>query len=312
MDNLLKLQKKGSGILKKRDLTQTFNEIQRAYPALVAEATPLDMGQWGLVADHNDGTVTKLLFRQDHEKQQDWAEANLSNELAFLRMARGVKLDGIQIPEIVTDIKRLDEGTLFASYRMTKLSGMAANWKAGPRQQQDDHFFEAGHLLARFHEAAAALPVTGLVVHSPEKAGMIETVPALDAARNEALAVADLYLQAHKQGGIIHADYHGGNILLDQKGRISGLIDFAVTGPSANRLIDFINVPPEKSDAFRKGYAQASGQVVDPMMMAMTEISMLANCINFYADRPAEQKKWIGEMDRQLVKIRPVTGFTPG
>lgn len=270
------------------------------------------MGQWGLVADHNDGTVTKLLFRQDHEKQQDWAEANLENELAFLRHAGGIKLEGVQIPELVTGMTRLDEGALFASYRMTKLSGTAAKWKAGPGQEQDAHFFEAGQLLARFQHAAAALPTMGLIVHSHEKAGMIEPVPALDAARNEALAVADLYLQTHKQGGIIHADFHGGNILLDQKGRISGLIDFAVTGPSENRLIDFINVPLEKRESFMHGYGQASGKAVDPMMMTMTEISMLANCINFCADRPAEQKKWIGEMDRQLVKARPVTGFMPG
>lgn len=289
-------------------LTEIFNNLQSTHPDLVAGASPLNAGSWGIVTDHNDGTVTKFLFRQGIQLQQNWAQANLNNELAFLRLMKGESFNGVDIPALICDVTQVDKGDFFAFYRMTKLSGVAADWKSGTAK--DAHFFEAGQKLAHFHAATADLKNTGLIVHDIERGGQVESVPGLDDKRNAALARANNYLQAHKQSGIIHADYHGGNILLNDKGAISGLVDFAVTGLSENLASDFINVPEEKRPAFIKGYEQASGKPVDLLMITMTEISYLASCLNYYAD-PDQLKTYTDSLDRHLVTASSITGYSP-
>ncbi len=297
------------------DLLIAFNELRLSHPALMAGAEDIlgKPGQYGFIADHKDGTVTKIFFRSPCP---DAAEEALRNELTSLKLFDSVSIGALQIPRLIDDVAYLDgNDDFFACYRMTKIEGQSASWKFfdqgfSPRRMES-HFRELGELTAEFHLTASSLDDTWVCRHGPERGGIVVPLPQLDARTNEALQSCDLYLQQGKKPAIIHGDLHAGNILVDDDGKFTGIIDFGLTGPTENHLTDFQNISDRAFPHFKKGYEEASGTTIDPMMMTMTNVSKWAEQVKYYGHIPARLDESLKHLTRHLTEAAPVTGYVP-
>ncbi len=296
------------------DLLQAFNELLHSRPALLAGANPVlsSPGQAGFIADHNDGTVTKILFRHPFQESADEA---LNNELASLRLLLPLSRN-LRIPALVSDVTFLDDSKdFFAAYRMTKIDGHCADWKFFATNSSpaavEKHFRGLGEIVAQFHRATNELPDEWACHHTIDRGGKASPIHGFSDEMNEAILIADQYIKDNKQRGVIHGDLHAGNVMVDAKGSINGLVDFSMTGPSLNYLTDFNNIPDTNLPDFIRGYEDVSGTAIDPLMMTMTGIGLWTTQLKYYGHMPDRRRESLAELNRHLNDARDVTGYTP-
>lgn len=180
----------------------------------------------------------------------------------------------------------------FAMYTTTKIKGIAADWKTmslsngGERESMLQHFVSAGKILAKFHRVDIEGKKYGInAAQSPlySIGTEIESIGKLrDSELNVRLALADEYFQANKVGGLVHGNFLDDVMMINDKGDITGIIDFNMTHYDYNIMIDFLYIPEVGIDHFIQGYEKESGMKIDPLMLPLTKISCLVASINKY------------------------------
>lgn len=298
-----------------RDLYQTFNDLQKTYPAIVRRAKPIGIGVYGIITDNGDGTVSKTLFRQGTIKSRETAENMAHNELTVLRMINKTDFDDIETPILVDDIRPLNSSQFFATYRMTKISGKEVNWplvlESKSNIEKQSHFLQLGKLMAQFHKVAANFNEAKLTPHNLKWGGRVQQLPDVDEDINCALTIANDYLQNNSTPAIIHGDIHQANIMIDSKSNITGILDFGCTGHNQNYLSDFRCAPSSMFPYIIKGYEQESDKTIDPLMVHITELGFYVDWLNDCWNDDIVRVNGIIEIKKQLSKIRSLTGFTP-
>ncbi len=298
----------------KFDLTDAFNRVQRALPDFARGITPLGTGQYGLIADRQNGTVSKILFRHSDPHQQAYAERMLANELTVLQKLDGEPIGSVRVPELIDQKQLPDNPEIFATYTMTRLTGHTASWHDPNGQvsakSRERHFRQLGEMLALFHDAARQFNDVSSLFHTPY-GGTINLLEEGEEDINKALETANRYLQTHKRSMVIHGDIHHENILVDHDHNIAGLFDFARTGPMENHLVEFNNVPGPALHHVIKGYEDAGGEQIDLNVMTMTFITRAVDILNWESQNPEDKEKASQDLYRYLNDIRHITGLTP-
>lgn len=303
------------------DLFKTFNELQEAFPALTDHAEIVGAGTWGIVLKQDEGTVTKVLIGDENPDIHKWAEGNLVNETSFMRLtaqaaANGFADTGFQMPVLLTEPQKLPHEKFFAAYKMTLVPGMGATWDdldsdlADPAPELKIRFQRAGEALARFHKFTSSLPTETLRAHAGWRNGDIPEIPELDEKTAEALHRAGRYLEAHKKPAVIHGDYHGKNILLDDEGNVTGLVDFSYTGRCESFFSDFVNVPERMLPDFISGYERESGEAVDPDIALAGNICLWAAILKD-EENAGKKPEHLEELKQRLAKASHITGYEP-
>lgn len=304
-------------------LKDSFNKFASAFPGLARKAKPLGAGLTGLVVEWKNGTIGKFYFRpeESNEQQKSWIDAGLAAETFCLKTLKNAHLgDGIRFPALVQKPRRLNnKSDFYAWFSMTKVPGTGQSWdnhvsKKGRLKPGSGILFrQAGRLLAAFHSAMEKKPEAHAFKNKVWKEGgtRIAQVPTLDQDTNTALAAADSYLKKNIKSAFIHGDIHGQNILFDKKNGITSLIDFAFAGQHGNYLVDFRNVPDSALPDFIKGYEDGGGRKTDIDMVKMTEISGLADFINWQSERGLDSSAQIKTLNKRLSEVSRITGFTP-
>ena len=231
-----------------------------------AAALLLGEGVWGQVHDAGDGTVIKLL-RQGGGLGE--AEDLWENECAALRALEGMALP-FAVPRLV-DAGRLDEAATGcrAFLRMTRLSGHAldddslAALAAAP----------AGRLAAQLGEALAALHGCAMAEGFADSRAGVDLAMLEDLAPQVAdiagpgviAAIAESLTSLEGSATVAsHGDINSTNILVDGRGDLVGLIDWAEARQDW-REAEFCHLVllPEVLAPVRAAYESAAGLCLD-------------------------------------------------
>lgn len=303
-------------------VTALFNHACQIVPELTATKLA-GSGAFGMVMDHGDNTVTKINLRFNHPKTGCTRAPAVDAELANLRMLAdhpGI-FGHLAVPVLVGTPREFPEDGPFVNmFRMTKVSGTAGDWYRAPPALRNEaeasavekaYFNEAGRTLAHFHRIARTLPFGPTTMNENSAGGQIEPVPHLSARLNEGLMAARRYLGDHRQPGIVHGDYHGGNIMQGPDGGITGLIDFSMTGQAQNILNDFMTVPESYVTDFIAGY-EAEGDVkVDRNVLSALSLGWMTNWARMAPDDAAMQTRVVEKINETLNRLTFVTGYKP-
>lgn len=293
-------------------LWDAFEAACKALPHLPDTASPLGTGAYGLVIDHGDEqSLTKIIYKPRNEQRYKTATAMLQNETHALRLFERHPLAGIKTPVILHDPETIQNDRFIAFYQMTKISGHADTVLFSD-SGTDHHFSQLGRVLADFHEAARALPQDHIKPNINLFTANIAHPNTLWPALSEALAAANDYLLTHRRGEVIHGDFHGGNIIVDDDNQISGLIDLAAMGYSQNDHSDFMCVPDRFLPSFIQGYEQAGGKTVDPFLIMATKVGMWADRLSHENTANQAVRSFLNKkINYYLDKLAPVTGIKP-
>lgn len=297
-------------------LDYQFNKVCAAFPALTAGSTPLGYGNYGIVVDHHDGTVSKIAFS---DPALSYAEECLMQEIEALQLLQGHRFDQVRTPALVGEPLILDDEQKACGYlghfRMTKLEGKTRSWltllKNGTPSAQSKFFGSLGHLMAQFHAYTA--PHYNHDNPGDQTAPAFADHPDLSEDTRAMIGEAQEYLRAHQQPGVIHGDLHSGNVLCSAEGDISGLYDFQLYGDVPNDFQEFCWVMehfPRALPMIMKGYEEESGQPVDQTALLLTGFShklwQLTRSLN---NAPEEQRQDLatavnGRIQQTLRKIQ--------
>lgn len=288
-----------------------FERLREKYPDQLAHTSILSAeGRAGLILDHGDGTLSKVLYRPTDNDEQNSLRENLQTEVNCLRYFRENPSVDMELPTLIGEAIVIDKDPdIFAMYRMTAIQGQPAEWKySQPPQfktetEFNDYFVNAGIVLAKFHQAIESIP--DIAGDEEQPGSEISTLSSVDASLNAQLQKADRYLQQYKEPVIGHGDFHGGNLMQDEKGNINGVIDFDLVHKWNNKMMDFLNVPPAGLKSFIRGYEQQSGENIDPAMILLTEISLQVDQAKSSPKNSPEYTKAIESVKRYLAKAAP-------
>ena len=258
-------------------MKEQFERLCRAGPALTAGAVPLGIGDYSLIIDHQDGTVSKAFFYSPDPLTQQQNQSAFSNEARVLCLLNGEPLNNVHIPKLVEPARRIDNSPdFFGIFRMTKLAGHSVNWETIGQTETPErvkaHFHQAGQLMADFHARTQSLKDVSLPPQGPSWSHVQES-PYLNEENNLILRKAGAYFKKYAKPAILHNDFHGSQLMRDDKGKIIGLLDFGYVCKSKNHLgeLRWINMLcPEFMDTAMAGYEQQSGQKIDSVMMRIT------------------------------------------
>lgn len=301
-------------------LRNEFRKLQRALPDLAGDARLVASGSFGMVIEHPDKTLSKVFYGSSRpDDQQESILRNFYHETRTLAHFAAHPLDGIEMPVLIGEPEHIYHPGYLATYRMTRVGG--ANHSFDPDKAKShetptsfERLYEsAGIMLARFHRAAKDMDFANPNMH-PHSSMHISTVPKLPARVNRALEKAEEFFQANQKPGVIHGDFHGGNILV-QGGIATGLIDFSFTGPSSNLLADVWNGRGLYNSAFLRGYERESGEMIDPYMLDATSLAYTTHALRTGRGPsdygPASDTLHLVVMNEALNRLVPVTGFKP-
>jgi len=301
-------------------LTAAFNALAKQRPALTKAARPIGVGCFGLVLENEDITISKILFRPETETQLARSRFYFENEVNALRLLTKHPISGLETPILLGPPEHWENDSAYlGQYRMSKISGQTQGWYnetadfERDRERQSAYFKKSGALLARFHESASLLPFATLDPANFEPKDRVRTVPGLRAETNEALRRVDEYLQAHSKKAVVHGDFHGGNIIVNQQGDPVGLLDFAMTGFAENHLCDFRGVPAYALNDFIEGYEEQSGEKIDRHALSATSVSMWADYLNWamLEQKPEDVTFGITKLNENLNNLIPITHIKP-
>lgn len=294
--------------------TDKFDELQHEIPSIMRGTTPINLGSFGLVVDHGDGTITKVLLRSPDPDQQAHNESVYEAERAALQALNGTCFAGAQVPKMLKEEVFDKSPNVFAAFRMTKVPGHACDWntldkkKAGKAYRA--HFQHAGALLAELHQspelARIAKPKS-----QPFGTKVPAEIPVLDEKTNKALVFCHAYVKAHQQPGLVHGDFHSGNFLVGPDHKISGLFDFSFAGMAENRLVDFVMMPKAGREIAISEYERHSGAPVDRTLVTMTAINLHAPALAWHLS-PQGNPEYARLIQKELHEDLASLGDVPG
>lgn len=301
-------------------------EFKRAYPRAVSngwikpDSDPIGHGNFGAVVDNHDGTVTKLFYRPcNGEYPIPLCHAAYTNEVEILKLLNGTSLGTVRTPELIEDCGVIeDDPRILAAFKMTKLDGAPIDRSIFSNQPKDfiERFYvQIGHLIADYQQET-----TKNLSQSTDELYLVSTATGMtffseiDVPRLQAILKADKYLQEHKQAAFVHGDMHTGNILFDQNGNISGLIDFGTAGYRSNHLSDmsiFLVYDQFRKDFHKvvNAYDDRMGSKTDPHMASLTELAALTNLLKHNWYNTAFRKENLSRMDELLVQLGEITHY---
>lgn len=290
-------------------LHQIFTKVGGDLPQIAANTRPLGIGNFGIVLENADNTITKLAFRIENPNDHPDPLLMFKQEIAVLRHLRDHPIGDLETPVMIGEPLLMDHPDYLGAFTMTKLSGGAC-FLPGQMQTYRPQAYSAGRLLAKFHRAMRGHVFPETLGYGKEMGAHIVHVPTLSDQTNAALTIVDAYLQANKRPGIIHGDFHVGNILSDGE-NVTSLLDFSHTGRASNILTDMILMPNNHLDSLIAGYERESGEKIRELAIA-TQLSYCTIAINkISADEPAKQLPGIIEINTHLNNLTYITGFKP-
>lgn len=253
-----------------------------------SDAVLVNRGNYGLTCITPENNVVKAFYRHgiDGHLTSDKVQESMKLETAALDALANTSLGPYQMPRLVKPLQEVPGDRFRALYVMTRVPGNAPGWDdplllndsisyMRERFEQRTHFWQVGELLGLFHKNAAP-QLEHLDIPEKVRGGHVPQVPDLDRETNKALAIVDDYMQGHKEGGIVHGDYYGNNILADDSGNVQGLIDYGLLRRTSNKVIDMVRVPVSVFPDFRDGYEQGSGRTLDQYMVNVTSLGLCA------------------------------------
>ncbi len=299
-----------------RHLRNKFRELQRSLPELAGGTRLVGGGHYGLVVEHSDGTVSKIFRRPDNPYDLEFFLHSVYAETHALNLFGQHSIQDIDLPSLIGEPDTLYHADYIAHYRMTRVSGDGAKYDFSKTTYMQTLYQSAGNLLGRFHKAASDVPFTNLPPRHFQYDCAIFEVPTLPHETNKALRIANDYLHANKKGGVIHGDYHFGNILT-QDGIATGLLDFSFTCLSKNIYIDFVRMGLD--DPFLPylidGYEQATREAVDTYLLHATELSFWSHMLRYGGGpsdyQPENDLTAILQINKCLNELVPITGYKP-
>ncbi len=306
-------------------LKNIFNELQAFQPQMVAHAQPLGIGSNGIITDNGNGTVSKFFLYHQYdgypqEKTRENDRVNFQLETSNLMQMSHARFDKIVIPQMVEEPVVFDNprSPFVGAVKMTRVPGQGADWcellRKGSAQEKENHFREVGCVLAELHSQTDRFPADK-ITRLGEGADMPLPVIYLNNDTNEQLLLVNKYLQDNRQPALIHGDFWGGNLMVDQSNNPTALIDFSSICLTKNHLDDFVYIIelfPEGVPGTLRGYEEYSSKPIDPVMLAATEIGTICHRINFSALDPAMflkteelQSRLAGKLREVMPQLRP-------
>lgn len=274
-------------------ISDAFESAAKALPDVVVGQNVLSMGTFGLVLANETDVITKILFRHKDPYWEGLSEEHSQNEIAALRYFTHSPLEGVETPVLIDEPKALAHDDYAAYYQMTRLQGRSMSWhpenkSTSEQERLSREGIQAGRVLARFHQASKDIPANTFKEANPIKHGHIHCVESLPPFINDALSRANDYLQQRKAMGIIHGDFHGGNIIMTPNQDTDGVIDFGFMG-YANLYYDFIKAKPYFMPALIEGYEMETGESVDKKLITASILGRYASrLIKLETDKPDE------------------------
>lgn len=294
-------------------LTDLFKAACDFAPAL-AEAELVRASGYGLVLRNKDESFTKLALRFSDGVFNAEALEGAVGEINALRLFRGYAglLGGLHVPVLLAPPQEFPLSSPFSyAYRMTPVAGVNPGWigialRGGNAAKE--YFQQAGAVLARFHEAAAGLPLAHSVLRNWWDIRPVEFLPD---RLNKGLEIAAQYMEDRTIPGVVHGDFQGGNIMHRADGRITGLIDFGYARYESNIYGDMLEVPSLYLNDFIAGYDKVAETPVHRAVVLATKLGRLtyqASTEDADYGTPAELARGIG---LALEAMAPVTGYKP-
>lgn len=300
----------------RRHIRNEFKKLQRNLPHIAADTKLVGSGHFGLVVEHSDGTLSKIFRRPDDPYDLEFFLHNMYAETSTLSILQAASIPNIDLPVLIGEPDTLYHPDYSAHYKMTRINGTCATFNTTKTAYFQSLYESAGNLLGRFHQAADQMPFNNPHPHYFQYDCAIAPVPSLPSKTNKALEIANDYLQANKKGGVIHGDYHFGNILT-RDGIATGLLDFSFTGRAKNIYTDFwrVGVDDPFFPDFIRGYEQASGEAVNMHLVHATHLSLWASMLKYGGGpsdyQPENDLSALLLINHSLNELAPITGFKP-
>lgn len=197
-------------------------------------------GLWGPTLDLGDGTLLKLVRR--HAGIGDGRDIH-ANEARALSLLDGRRLDGLAVPRLIAHGDFPGQGRAAAEgyaawLRLSRVAGLPIDedWLAGRSATERERF------AASFGTAAASLQhaATDLVRRQPSALddrlrALLRALPSAstrveDRRLGARLLAAVEAIPEARRSGFVHGDLHLQNLLVDDTGRVRGIIDFGEAG----------------------------------------------------------------------------------
>lgn len=249
-------------------VTEKFNNISRILPELIAGKEILGMGNWGLVVG-NETTATKIIVIPPDHIQHNQAFNAAEREVLLMTIFQENPMQGIQMPSILAPLTSIMENDhCIAHYTMTQLTGDSSKYldDISPTEAKEKAF-NSGILLAKFHRYAGQFDLPEAINPGTRLADKVYQVPELGDLINQKLANADRYLQTHMRSGVMHGDFHAGNMLWEGN-EPCALLDFSFCGHTTNIHREFMALSDTYVRDIVAGYESYTGEAILPIVLA--------------------------------------------
>lgn len=283
---------------------------------MTQDAKLVSSGAYGIVVSHSDQTVSKFIYRPSLIEDQEKSLALFYRETEALKYFETHPVPGVELPVMIGEPQTLYQEDYQAVYRMTRVPGAVPKELYGlPAGETARAYYKgAGRILARFHDAAKDMPVTSLSSDVRIDSSKTFSIDGLKDETNAALETVDEYLRVRKKNGVIHGDFHPGNVMATNN-IATGLIDFSYVCQSDNIYSDFVGINAQYQEDFIAGYEEEIGQEVDRHVVYATNISMwnYALKLNIGSSdyEPSNYTTALVNINENLNKMIPVTGYKP-
>jgi Phosphotransferase enzyme family len=254
--------------------TQTsFDWFGAAVDGVPAGTYPiLGHGLWGPTLDLGDGTLLKLVRR--HAGIGDGRDIH-ANEARVLSLLDGRTLDDLAVPRLIAhgDFPPHSQATSdgYAAWlRLTRVAGLPIDedWLIGRSARERERF------AASFGAAAASLQcvATELVRQRPSVLdnrlrALLRALPSASTREDDRQLGARLLSAVDavpeiQRSGFVHGDLHLQNLLVDDTGRVCGIIDFGEAGRGFPEIdLVYLHWLPSIEAEGLRTYREAAGPI---------------------------------------------------
>jgi Phosphotransferase enzyme family len=232
----------------------------------------LGHGLWGPTLDLGDGTLLKLVRRQ--AGIGDGCDIH-ANEVRVLSLLDGGQIDNLAVPQLIAhgDFPPQSQAAAdgYAAWlRLTRVAGrpIDEDWLAGRSGDERKRFAASfGTAAASLRHVAAALVRRQRAALDDRLRALLTALPSASQRADEceigaALLGAVDAISEVRRGGFVHGDLHLQNLLVDDAGRVCGVIDFGEAGRGFPE-IDLVYLhwlPGIEAEAIRT-YRHAAGPI---------------------------------------------------
>jgi hypothetical protein len=200
----------------------------------------LGHGLWGPTLDLSDGTLLKLV--RGDAGIGDGRDIN-ANEARVLSLLEGRQLDGLAVPRLLghgefpRPSRAADDG--YAAWlRLTRVAGrpIDEDWLAARSGSERERFAVSfGTAAASLQRAATALLRGKRAALDDRLRALLTSLPSISSRKEDRQLGARMLravdgMPESRRSGFVHGDLHLQNLLVDDDGRICGVIDFGEAG----------------------------------------------------------------------------------